>query len=314
MNLRNKEVKQFLKTLDSNNVKYMLVGGIATIYHGHTRSTTDLDLWIKDSPENKKKLVSSLKDMNVPGAELYLNVDLIPGWSSIKIGEEGFEADLMGYMKAFKENDFDTVYERSIRAELDDVAFRVINLNDLIVEKKANARPKDLADIKGLTSKNSYMGIEVTALSKMAFQDILDKNSITSDTIENYSNVMFISILDTGKDQLLPNAKNYLNLTFDDVEVDIPGVAKTMSKQDAQTLNEFLKVNKTKKQCFIHCSAGVSRSGSIGKYIVDELEGNQSFFMEKNPHLDIKRHFLKTLEECKADKKIDRGRSSGMKI
>ena len=312
MDLKSKNVQQFLKSLNSNEVRYMLVGGMATIYHGHVRSTMDLDLWIQDTPKNKKKLVSSLKDMDVAGADLYENIDMIPGWSSVKIGRKGFEVDLMGYMKAYSEEDFDAVYKRSIITKVDDVPLRVINLEDLIVEKKANARPKDLDDIKNLKSKGSYNGIEVSVLNEKEFIDLLNKNPITSENTHKFSNTMFISILDTDKKPVLPNTGNYLNLSFDDVEKNVPGVAKTMSIKDAQKLNGFITMNKSKKKCFIHCSAGISRSGSLGKYIVDELKGNLNFFKDNNPHIDVKRHFLKILEKGKLKKGQDKGMSMGM--
>lgn len=311
MDLRSISIQHFLKSLNANEVKYIIVGGMATIYHGHVRSTMDLDLWIKDTPENKKLLVASLNDIDVPGAENYLNVDMIPGWSSIKIGEEGFEADLMAYMKAYKEEDFDKVYDRSIEADINGIKLQVINLEDLIIEKRANSRPKDLDDIKHLENKNNS-GIEVTVLNKPEFIFLLKNNSITKENVGKRSNVMFISIMDSGKATILPDSNNYLNLIFDDVERDIPGQAKAMTREDAKKLNAFLNKNRKKRQCFIHCSVGISRSGSIGKYIVDELDGNMKFFKEKNPHIDVKRHFLKLLEEDKKNHGKNKGMSMGM--
>ena len=150
MDITNSEVQSFLRSLNSNKVEYMLVGGVATVFHGHVRTTQDLDLWIKENDENKKRLVKALKDENVPAADNYYKVPLIPGWSSIKIGRDGFEADMMGYLKAFSKEDFDNCYKRAVKTEFDGVPITVIHVNDLIKEKKANARHKDLDDIENL--------------------------------------------------------------------------------------------------------------------------------------------------------------------
>jgi len=122
----------------------MLVGGVATVFHGHVRTTQNLDLWVKESPENKKRLVKALKQMAVAGANHYEKVEMVPDRSSVTIGEHGFEADLMGYLKSFKKEDFDACYERASRAQFDNIPITVIHINDLIAEKKLPEEQKIL--------------------------------------------------------------------------------------------------------------------------------------------------------------------------
>jgi hypothetical protein len=45
-----KDFKEFIKLLNENNVKYLVVGGYAVAFHGHPRYTKDLDIWIESSP------------------------------------------------------------------------------------------------------------------------------------------------------------------------------------------------------------------------------------------------------------------------
>ena len=75
---------------------------------------------------------------------------LIFGWTSVRFGLSGFELDLGHSLKAFTEADFDACYERALTADFDGITFSVIHLRDLITEKKAVARPKDLADLEEL--------------------------------------------------------------------------------------------------------------------------------------------------------------------
>jgi predicted nucleotidyltransferase len=44
--------KEFLKSLNSNGVEYLLIGGYAVGIYGHIRATNDLDVWVNVSPEN----------------------------------------------------------------------------------------------------------------------------------------------------------------------------------------------------------------------------------------------------------------------
>ncbi|MBO9632845.1 MAG: hypothetical protein J7578_06975 [Chitinophagaceae bacterium] len=46
----------FWRTLNKHDVKYIMVGGFATRFHGFDRNTDDLDLWLMDSLENRKNL------------------------------------------------------------------------------------------------------------------------------------------------------------------------------------------------------------------------------------------------------------------
>jgi hypothetical protein len=109
-----------------------------------------LNLWVQEVPENKQRLVNVLKAIGVPGADSYLTVPMVPGWSTIRIGDEGFVADFMGYTKAFTSEDFDGCYAKAKKGHFDETPITVIHINDLIKEKTLCGRPKDLLDVAGL--------------------------------------------------------------------------------------------------------------------------------------------------------------------
>lgn len=158
MDISSQEVKAFLQSLHDHGVKYMLVGGFATVYHGFIRTTQDLDLWVQELPENKQRLVDALKAIGVPAAQNYLTVPMVPGWSTIRIGDEGFVADFMGYTKAFKAEDFDACYAKARKGHFDDTPITVIHINDLIKEKTLCGRPKDLLDVAELEAIEKERG------------------------------------------------------------------------------------------------------------------------------------------------------------
>ena len=147
MNIADDDVQNLLESLNQHNVQFLLVGGMAGVIHGHVRTTQDMDLWLKSDEENKLNLIRALEENGVA----YLkDVPLIFGWTSVAVGNYGFSLD-MGYnLKAFRDIDFDTCYERSLEASFDGVPFRVIHLNDLITEKLATGRAKDIGDVEEL--------------------------------------------------------------------------------------------------------------------------------------------------------------------
>ena len=150
MDISSDDVLHLLASLNRFEVKYLLVGGMAGVVHGHIRTTQDMDLWIKNDPENMLALVQALKENEVPGSELLEGMPLIFGWTSVRFGLSGFELDLGHNLKAFPEQDFDVCYQRSLQADFEGTPFNVIGLPDLITEKKATARAKDLADLEEL--------------------------------------------------------------------------------------------------------------------------------------------------------------------
>jgi hypothetical protein len=51
----NKNFKEFIESLNFNNVKYMIIWGYALAIHGHPRYTKDVDVWILVEQENAFK-------------------------------------------------------------------------------------------------------------------------------------------------------------------------------------------------------------------------------------------------------------------
>ncbi|CAN5582405.1 hypothetical protein BH09BAC4_BH09BAC4_00310 [soil metagenome] len=150
MNIADEDVLQLLQSLNRNNVQFLLVGGMAGVVHGHIRTTQDMDLWLKSDAKNKANLIYALEENDVAGAAHLTDVPLIFGWTSVAVGKYGFTLD-MGYnLKAFRDIDFEACYGRAIDVLFDGVSFKVIQLNDLITEKLATGRSKDIGDAEVL--------------------------------------------------------------------------------------------------------------------------------------------------------------------
>ena len=146
MDILDEEIIKLWKLLSENDVKYIMVGGFATNLHGFSRMTGDIDIWIKDTLENRKKLRNVLKQLDLGDFEGIESMQLLPGWSSIVLNS-GIELDLMTSMKGFDQSAFDTCFEKSVIANIENITIRFLSLNDLIQAKKEAFREKDKIDI-----------------------------------------------------------------------------------------------------------------------------------------------------------------------
>lgn len=146
MDVLDEEILKLWKLLLKYNVQYIMVGGFATNLHGFQRTTADLDLWIKDTLENRIKLRAVLKELEIGDFATIETVKLLPGWSTICLNS-GFEIDIMTSLKGFEQESFDECYRIAPTAVVFTIPVKFLHLNQLIEAKKASARPKDLIDI-----------------------------------------------------------------------------------------------------------------------------------------------------------------------
>lgn len=150
MDITNDDVLNLFASLNKHQVKYLLVGGMAGVFHGHIRTTQDLDLWIQSSIDNRAHFIAALEENNVAGANYLKGMPFIFGFTAVKFGTSGFELDLGDNLTLFKQIDFNTCYNRAATGKMNGIPFSVIHINDLIQEKEKVGRAKDLGDVEAL--------------------------------------------------------------------------------------------------------------------------------------------------------------------
>ena len=151
-NIFNQDFRDFLQSLNDKEVEYILVGGIAVILHGHARVTGDMDIWIKNTPDNYVKLVQAFRQFGMPVFDMTLDKFLDTDKQDVfKFGRKPVAIDIMTKVKGLN---FDECFKLSIFFNEDDgLKVRTIHLNHLLEAKKAAGRLKDLDDIDQLTKE-----------------------------------------------------------------------------------------------------------------------------------------------------------------
>jgi hypothetical protein len=142
----NKDLKEFVAILNSNDVRYLVIGGYALAFHGHPRYTKDLDIWIENSPGNAEKLLCALTEFGF-GSLGVTCADLTKADQIIQLGYPPNRIDLLTSADGL---DFAPCYQRRKVADISGIAISFISLPDLKLNKQASARPQDLADLDAL--------------------------------------------------------------------------------------------------------------------------------------------------------------------
>jgi hypothetical protein len=140
------DFKEFLTLLNSEGVKYILLGGYAVNYHGYQRFTGDMDVWVSTARDNAVRLSRALERFGFPPTHVAPSRFQEQG-QVFQMGRVPVRIDILTAPSGVE---FDKCYARRVSTKLDGVPVAVISLEDLRVNKMASARTKDLADLEQL--------------------------------------------------------------------------------------------------------------------------------------------------------------------
>ena len=135
----------FWRVLNNHKVKYIMVGGLATRFHGFNRNTDDMDIWIEDSLSNRQNLRKAFVELGYGDYASIETMQFVPGWTSFYAA--GVELDIMTEMKGLENESFTDCLAKVSVANLEGVMVPFLHINHLILNKKAVNRPKDQMDI-----------------------------------------------------------------------------------------------------------------------------------------------------------------------
>ena len=142
----NPDFKDMLLALSDAKIDFLLVGAYAVAAHGHPRATGDLDLWVRPDAKTAPRVYRVLADFGAPMHDLTID-DLSKPGMVFQIGVEPSRIDIL---TAISGVEFDHAWTNRLSIELDGIELCVIGRADLIVNKRACGRPKDIADAETL--------------------------------------------------------------------------------------------------------------------------------------------------------------------
>lgn len=148
MDLMDENLLNFWKSLNHFGVNYIMVGGVAVNLHGYSRTTKDIDIWIKDIKENRRQLGLAFAQFGYDEINLE-DFQFIPGWTDFYIGS-GIRLDILIELVGLEGYSFDECLNIASIAEIENIPVPFLQINQLIANKKAVNRPKDQIDVMEL--------------------------------------------------------------------------------------------------------------------------------------------------------------------
>lgn len=138
----NEDYKDMLRALSDENVKFILVGAYAMAAHGYPRATMDIDIWIMPSPQNAEAVVRALRRFGAPLHNL-TKEDLQRDGTIFQIGVAPRRIDIITTVSGLN---FEDAYRGSMSILIEGIEVHIPSIEDMILNKRASGRTKDLAD------------------------------------------------------------------------------------------------------------------------------------------------------------------------
>jgi hypothetical protein len=142
-----KDQRDLLRVFNEKKVRYLVVGGYAVSHFTEPRVTKDLDIFIDTSDENVATLYAALAAFGAPLAGMTPRDFQDPSWG-YEIGQPPSRIDILQELDAV---DFNSAWNAGEDGMIDtDIPVRYISSDDLIKNKLAIGRHRDLADVEAI--------------------------------------------------------------------------------------------------------------------------------------------------------------------
>jgi len=138
------DTENLLKLLNDNNVDYVIIGATAFPIHGYSRSTLDVDIFIRPTRLNAVQAWNALKEFGYDMTDVSVE-EMIT--KKILIRQYALETDIHPFVKGVN---YDEVDKHKVKGKIGKTTSSFASLNDLIKMKNAAARPKDIDDLRYL--------------------------------------------------------------------------------------------------------------------------------------------------------------------
>jgi hypothetical protein len=127
--------ERLLRKFLVNNVEFVMIGGHAAIYHGVRRTTSDLDILVRPTEENGRRILQALSDLK-------LNIDALEAkdFAVDQVFSFGLEPDAVDILNFSKGVLLDDIFTHAQSTKIDNLIFKIIDIRDLLANKENLAR------------------------------------------------------------------------------------------------------------------------------------------------------------------------------
>jgi len=137
------DFNEFVRLFLDNDVRFLIVGGYAMAAHGLPRYTGDLDTWVWINEQNAERILNALVAFGFGSLDISVEDFQKPN----TVLQLGFPPHRIDVLTGIDGVSFDDAWQRRVIMDVEDIQLPFISREDLIANKRAAARPQDLADV-----------------------------------------------------------------------------------------------------------------------------------------------------------------------
>jgi hypothetical protein len=138
----NPDFRDLFSAFGAHDVRFLVVGAYAVTFHSRPRFTKDLDVWIDPEPRNAERAWRALAAFGAPLSGVKPE-DFTRPEAVYQIGIAPNRIDVLTSITAV---DFAMAWSRRVPSEYGGAPIHVLGREDLIANKRAVGRPRDLED------------------------------------------------------------------------------------------------------------------------------------------------------------------------
>jgi len=142
----NRDYNDILSALCAEGAEFLVVGAYAVGVHGIPRATGDIDIWVRPTSENARRVMRALKRFGAALLDL-TEEDLATADTVFQMGVAPSRIDVITGISGVT---FDQAWPSRVTVAIEGLTVPVIGRDDLLRNKAASGRPKDLADLAAL--------------------------------------------------------------------------------------------------------------------------------------------------------------------
>jgi predicted nucleotidyltransferase len=146
MDQLNRDFLEFIGYLEEEKVDYLVVGGYAVGLHGFPRYTGDIDFFVAVNDENSGRIVRVFDKFGFGDIGI-VREDFLKKDHVVEIGREPRKIQILTGIDGVE---FEKCLRGKVEIEINGKMVKFIGKDDLLINKAASGRAKDLIDLDEL--------------------------------------------------------------------------------------------------------------------------------------------------------------------
>jgi hypothetical protein len=136
-------LQDVFKSFQHHEVRYVVIGGVASVLYGVPRATFDLDILIEATTENAQRLLAALVEAGFATATMTNAQDIVA--HEITVFSDRVRIDVQTRTPGVS---FQDAWPRRRTITYQGQDFFILSKEDLIASKRASARQVDIEDVR----------------------------------------------------------------------------------------------------------------------------------------------------------------------